>query len=144
MKPVGTTAKIIPDKRTNRFAQEIFNKQIEQTPIHVSSIKISDLWELAVDHWLDYRSTLPKTHREPWSTQPDFQQRIQVNYLRHCESNYDKLRYIFASKQLRKVTIRTLHRILKETILKQISQQYPELREEVRKQLRENKKKNKR
>lgn len=144
MKPVGITAKIIPDKRTNRFAQEIFNKQIELTPIHVSSIRQNDLLELAVDHWLDYRATLPKEHREQWSIQSEFQQRIQVNYLRHCKSNYDKLRYTFANKQLRKVTVRTLHRILKETVLKKIEQQYPELREEVHRQLVENKKKNKR
>ena len=142
MKPVGITAKIIPDKRTHRFAHEILNRQLEETPLVVASMEENDLWERAVDNWLDHRSTLLQKQKEQWSNSLSFQQRIQVNYLRHCGSNYDEIRGNLADKQIRKITLQVLNKLLKDLVLLQIEKQYPCLREEVHKQLVENKKKN--
>lgn len=135
-------AKIIPDKQRHRYVQELFNKQLIETPLQVSSMALETLWKLSVRNWKDYQASLPASAREAWEPTTEFGNKIQVNFLRHCASNYDNVRGILVSGMLSQRSCKELHRLLKSSVLKQIAQQYPALAEECKRQSVENKKKN--
>ena len=136
-------AKIIPDKQRHRYVQELFNKQLIETPLLVSVMEHETLWKLSVRNWKDYQGTLSALVREAWEPTAEFGNKIQVNFLRHCASNYDNVRGILVSGMLSQRTCKELHRLLKDAVLKQIAQQYPALADECKRQATENKKKNK-
>lgn len=128
-------SKIIPDKTRHRCLRELFSKQLQETPLVFNfPATEDDLVDGATSNWLRLQSRIPKDLREAWDPSTAFQQRIAVNYLRHCASNYDALRRLFKSKPVGQQAQVELHRMLKAEALDVIGKQYPDLREQCKQQ----------
>lgn len=128
--------KIIPDSKRHRCVQELYNQVLATTPLVIATVHIG-LWELSVQNWREQQQRDSHHPKLPWDVTKEFQHRIQVNYLRHCASNYDELRATFLAMSLPSRAQFILHGLLKTQALKQIEEQYPEFRDQCRKQQRE-------
>ena len=127
-------AKIIPDKNRHRCLRELFLSQLRETPLKFTFPSDRELREGAEDNWITLQARVPAELRELWDTSTEFQQRIQVNFLRHRASNYDELRGIFRAKPVKAKAHSELHRMLKLEALDKIARRYPKLAEQCRKQ----------
>lgn len=93
------------------------------------------MWAKALYNW-QCRQDDPRLQEE-WQDTKEFKHRLQVNWLRHCASNYEEILDALYEMKLDCRSKYILHNILKTTVLNLISDRYPEFREACKLQFRE-------
>jgi len=98
--------------------------QVDNIPV----VKKNELIKLSCENYNNFRERLdPANSKSDWS----FLQRICVNYLRHCMSEYEELLYEMSGK----TGFQEGYDVVNKKIFEKISDAYPWLKEECEKQL---------
>jgi hypothetical protein len=109
-------------------------ESIEEIEIQIEKIDDEILLQLSIDNYNDLQwgkgSGLSESASA--SSDPEFLERIQVNFIRHELTKYD---YLLAA-QSRKIGANESKSIIREKILVKIGEVYPRLKDEANRQLR--------
>lgn len=123
----------IPERaRRHARLREALREILEASPLVVDPMPRNSLWEAAMLHWHARKEW--ELHGEPWSDNKGFQHRIQINFLRHQRSNYEKLLVELQGLRLDARALYILHGLLKAEVLALIARHYPEFRGECERQ----------
>lgn len=123
----------IPERaRRHARLREALREAMEARPLVLDVLPRNSLWEAAMLHWHARRER--ERHGEPWSDSKAFAHRLQINFLRHQRSNYERLLGDLQGLHLDARALYILHGLLKAEVLALIARHYPEFREECSRQ----------